>query len=555
MTNKILTPVTMWEDFSIGHSWPEVVKTYSVDDIMVNELYVNRQIKAETVRIYAKMAYKDDFKSKPCILYLPDADEDISDDNLLEIARLGYVAVAMDIKGTPDDKAHTVYPESIAYAKGEEFLKDKFYIGKSAKDTAFYHWSVNARYILNYLKNLGVGKLCVFARGYTVTSAFHLGATEDLSALVALSGCGWVVPLGDKYGQNVKIDYSPEELKFIAGLEAQSYSAFLKCPTLMCVATNSAKFDIDRAYDTFSRIKEEIYSAIVYTVGTGNFLSNKAYNDVRLFLHKYLSDEDITLPGEIFIEPKITDKKITFNLKFDSINADTVTIYGSEGVIEPEYRCWKKLAVYTNAKDGVTCDVAFSPVQTNGIAFFYAEITYENGFTTCSPIMTKRFSTDDVECVPQFNVIFSCLEKYVDGVFEGIDTKVKTILGMKSEFEPVIQKVGPKGIRGIDASRGVSTFNVLKPAPDAMLMVDAFTKDETKIVFELVIEPFTANEKSYFATIWVPGGNVWNKLQIEQVKFKTTEGYPLKSYEKIKILKVYREDKNGELLINNLMWI
>ena len=165
MTNKILTPVTMWEDFSIGYFWPEVVKTYSVDDVTVNEVFINRQLNAENVRIYAKMAYKDDFKGKPCILYLPDADEDITDDNLLNIATLGYVAVAMDIKGGADDKSHTIYPESISYAKGEEFLKDKFYIGKSAKDTAFYHWSVNARYLLNHLRTLGVGKLCVFARG------------------------------------------------------------------------------------------------------------------------------------------------------------------------------------------------------------------------------------------------------------------------------------------------------------------------------------------------------------------------------------------------------
>lgn len=563
MASKILTPVTLWEEFSLTGYKQNLINESTVNGTTIREVYLYRKCPSGAdVRIYVKMAYAGAYEGKSTIFYIPDAGEEILDEHLLSIVELGYVAFSMDISGdngktkeVNDELSYspfTAYPDSIKYAKWSEYRSNPCYIGKSAKETAYYQWSVNARYVLDYIRSQSVGSIAVMAKGASVTTAFHLGATEKLSALVALYGCGWIIPLGNKYGENVKVDYAPDELKFVAGLEAQSYSAYLKCPTLMCVTTNNPKYDIDRAYDTFTRIREDVYSAIVYTVGLGNYLSNKAFRDVKLFLNKYLDKIAMHLPNEIFTDAKIIDKKINVSVTYDGENADRVHIFASEGVIEPEYRCWKKIASFDPSDKTKKCEVEFSPVQENGIVFFYSEIAYKNGFTVSSPLVVKRFSKNEVKCVPQFNVVYSCKEKYKEGIFEGINTNVKTSLYMKTVSEPVVEKVGAFGINGVDASRGIYTFNVLKPTQDAMFMIDVYSQLGAKVTIDLVVNALTDSEKVYSVTVDIEGGNLWHKLQFEMAKFKTKEGFSLKSYENVKAIKIHGDN---EFIVNNLMWI
>ena len=563
MASKILTPVTLWEEFSLTGYEENLINESVTNGVTIREVYLYRKCPSgENVRIYVKMAFAEEYKDKSTIFYIPDAGEEISDEHLLSIVELGYVAFSMDISGdngktksVSDEVSYspyTEYPDSLKYAKWSEYKSNPCYIGKSAKETAYYQWSINAKYVLDYIRRQSVGSIAVMAKGASVTTAFHLGATEKLSALVALYGCGWIIPLGNKYGKNVKVDYTPDELKFVAGLEAQSYSAYLKCPTLMCVTTNNPKYDIDRAYDTFTRIREDVYSAIVYTVGLGKYLSNKAYRDVKLFLNKYLDKIAMHLPNEIFTEAKIVDGKINVSATYDGENAEKVHIFASEGVIEPEYRCWKKIATFDPSDKTAKRDVDFSPVQENGIVFFYSEIVYKNGFTVSSPLVVKRFNKNEVKCVPEFNVVYSCKEQYKQGVFEGVRTNVKTSLYMKTVYEPVVEKEGAFGIYGVDASRGIYTFNVLKPSQDAMFMIDVHARLDTAVTIELIVNALTENEKAYSVTVELEGGNLWHKIQLEMAKFKTKEGLPLKSYKNVKAIKIYG---NNEFLVNNVMWI
>lgn len=563
MASKILTPVTLWEEFSLTGYKQNLITESVVNGVNFREVYLYRKCPSGAdVRIYVKMAYSDGYEGKSAIFYIPDAGEEISDEHLLSIVDLGYVAFSMDITGDTgktvaisDELSYspfTLYPDSIKYAMWSEYKLNPCYIGKSAKETAYYQWSVNAKYVLDYIRNLSVGSIAVMAKGASVTTAFHLGATEKLSALVALYGCGWIIPLGDKYGENVKVDYSPDELKFVAGLEAQSYSAYLKCPTLMCVTTNNPKYDIDRAYDTFTRIREDVYSAIVYTVGLGKYLSNKAYRDVKLFLNKYLDKIAMHLPNEIFTEAKIVDGKMIVSASYDGENADRVHVFASEGVIEPEYRCWKKIASFSPSDKKEKREVEFTPVQENGIVFFYSEIVYKNGFTVSSPLVVKRFTKNEVKGLPQFNVVYSCKEQYKQGIFEGVTTNVKTSLYMKTVYEPIVEKEGAFGISGIDASRGIYTFNVLKPHSDAMFMVDVHSKTDTVVKIDLIVNALTEDERVYSVAVNIEGGNLWHKLQFEKAKFKTKEGMPLKSYDNVKAIKI---SGDNEFLVNNVMWI
>ncbi len=561
MLDKILTPVTLWEDFYIYDYAVSLVRERSFDGFIVKEYFLTRKIDSgEEVKIYFKTASLGEAQGKNVIYYLQDATVPVDEKRLIELAEMGYLAVSADICSFSQEEVFvdevtsfvpkTVYPEKLFYATAEGFAENPLYIGVNAKVTAYYQWTVNAKYLLDFLRKEGFDKFCVMADGHLVNTAFHLGATEDLCSIVTLYGSGWLTPLGHKYGGEVKIDFNETELKFIAGIEAQSYAGYVNCPTLMCVATNSKRCDIDRAYDTFARIREDVYSAMVYTVGLGTFLNYKTYCNVSIFIAKYFGKNYGDLQGEVFTDVKIVDGKLKVNSKFEK-GAVKVSVYASEGVVNPIYRCWKKIDESISLGD-TTFETEYSPAQDNKIAFFFTEVTYGNGFTTTSAVVNKRFSPNEVKPVPQFKTVYSSLEKYKDGIFEALSTRVKTILGMKTVYEPVALKQGARSVMGVDASRGLLTLNVLNPANDAMMVLSVCAKENFKVTVELLVNAFTDEQKSYFATFNLKGGNLWHELNIELAKFKTAEGYSLKTYEKVGAIKIYADK---DFCINNLLWV
>jgi hypothetical protein len=169
-----------------------------------------------------------------------------------------------------------------------------------------------------------------------------------------------------------------------------------------------------------------------------------------------------------------------------------------------------------------------------------------------SAVMPKRFTDTDVKIAPRFNTVYSPLEKYKDGIFECIQSNVKTILGMKTVYEPVLTKVGARDIVGVDASRGLRTFNVQNPTDDAMLVLSVCAKEDFAVTIELVTDAFTGEQKSYRATYRLKGGNLWHELQTEIARFKTEEGYPLKTYARLKAIRIYA---NVDFCVNNVLWV
>ena len=561
MVDRILTPVTLWEDFYIQDYAVSKIRETIFGDFTIRDYFLTRKTEdGEEVTVYFKTAFSGNLEGKDVIYYLQDAKIAVDEKRLLELAEMGYYAVCADICSSGGDAIvvdenltflpKTIYPEKLAYATAEGFSENPLFIGVNARVTAYYQWTVNAKYVLDFLKKDGFNNIAVLADGYSVNTAFHLGATEDLRSIVTLYGCGWLTPLGFKYGGEVKIDFNETELKFIAGIEAQSYAGYLNCPTLMCVATNSEKCDIDRAYDTFARIREDVYSAMVYTAGSGRFLNYKTYCDVSIFLAKHFGKNTSVLPGEVFTETKIVDGKIKVNSRFDK-GAVKVSVYASEGVINPVYRCWKKIDESISLGD-TTFETEYIPAQDNKIVFFYTEVTYDNGFTTCSAVATKRYSSTEVKSIPQFKTVYSSLEKYKDGIFEGLTTRVKTILGMKTAYEPIAVKQGACSVMGVDASRGLFTLNVLNPSDDAMMVLSVCSKEDFKVTAELVVNALTSEEKSYYATYNLKGGNLWHELNVELAKFKTAEGYSLKTYANVGAIKIYADK---DFFVNNLLWV
>ncbi|MBO5285440.1 MAG: hypothetical protein J6B16_00930 [Clostridia bacterium] len=597
MAGKILTPVTLWENFRILSTDFKVLRTFTENGVTFTELYVYRPVsRTDKVAIYTKLAYVgSDFSNSPTLFLLQDVGQEISDVDLKFIVSRGYSVVAMDIAGdngkvmhavgnavaeavnenvlskaiassvaknlstTPNEvereySPYTIYPESLSYAKYLNAKNNLLGVGLNANESPYYQWCANARYVIGYLKNVEkISKIGVIALKDAVTIGFHLASTERLDAFVSLYGCGWQLPNGYKYSPKLRSDYSAEEHRVLAGIEAQSYASYVTCPTLMHVATNYPYSDFDRAYDTYLGIKDEVYSVINYTVGTGAYLTYSSFRDCELFFNKFLKGRDVYIPQNIDLEVDIENGKIRLQVTADVDALEFIEVYASDGVVEPEYRCWKRIKDFRLSEtDNGRYTFNYSPVKDNGIALFFAKAQYRNGFKISSQVVAKRYQNNEVECRPQFNVIYSSRDYAKNGIFEAINTNVDVSLCMKTQPEVLKEIRGPLGILGLPATRGLTTFNVLKPSFDAMLVMDVFTETDLDVKVELISDQYTAKEMHYFAVVKVVGGNIWNKVQIEKSRFKTIEGFHLKSYDNVKSIKILGD---GNFAINNILWV
>ena len=110
-------------------------------------------------------------------------------------------------------------------------------------------------------------------------------------------------------------------------------------------------------------------------------------------------------------------------------------------------------------------------------------------------------------------------------------------------------------MQGITCKSGVNTFSIsaekVKPESDALIMFDAFVKEGGDITVKLITDYF-GQKTVYSATAKVVGEEIWQNVKFSVNAFKTAEGIPLKSYDKVDAIEFY-SDK--EYLINNALWV
>ncbi|MBO7187040.1 MAG: hypothetical protein J6V68_01410 [Clostridia bacterium] len=556
MAGKIYTPVTLWEDFSPEGFFVEVIKTLIYSDYALEKVRISRPSVSGGVSVYLEILRPTlDSDKRPLIFVCQSVGNKIPREEMKKIYDLGYSVCAIDFAGEPiedasafEEREYTFYPPLLSYAEYKNAKANLLAIGQTVKTSPYYEWIVSSKYALKYLRSVGYDDISVVSEKDSTIIGFTLASTEKLSCFISLFGTGWQVPIGHKFSDDIRTDFTPEEFCILAGLEAQSYASSVACPTLMLVATNYEKCDFDRAYETFSRTSENIYSAINYSISSRT-LSNSSYNNFVTFLRAFAKKELIILPSETFIESKIVDGKISVTVTADARALEKTVIYASEGELDPKKRTYRHIATFKAKEDG-KFTLTYQPTKNKKLVCFFAKSYYENGFSVSSQVVCKRYTDKEVSGMPEYNVIFSAKDALHSRVFEEIAPSVSTLFNMNEE--PVTVKnlvVGAKNVKGLKVVGGIETNAVLSPENGAILLLDVCSDGEREIVVELV----NNDNKSYRAITKIAGGNLWYNLKFEMPKFKTDELYQLKTYEDIRKIKIYSAD--GEFLINNLMWI
>ncbi len=567
MAGTILTPTAIWSDFIYPEYFNvEVVSENTEDNLVFTWLYVNgRKVNGEDVRIYGVIVKDVQQGLRPAIVLADDLNFGRDINLAKDIAKHGYTVFCVDLGGKKEGEENfTKYPESISYANYEQVKDNIYHIEENAKKSCWYEWACVLRCCIKYLKTQSdVTKVGGFAIAEVATALWETAGTDsNLDCAIFALDAGWVAYRGiHKFEGKVEPQFTDSMYQYVAGVEPQAYAMHVKCPTLMLVATNSKEYDCDRAYDTISRINEELYSGVHYSVGFRRRLSGDAYNTAAAFAHNVLTRGDEKgqkLPSEPEISCRIQDGEIIVSVKVEDKDLKELAVYVSEGTVNPSLRCWHKITENQVTESG-EYEFKYFPYPNSKIVVAFAQSEYKSGFSVGSMIVAKRFLPEEVKLGHKENVIYSSRTPNGQSVFgvahsEHGEDKEKAIKIITSKLIKV--KKGPMGISGVTCKTGLLTFKInaekYKPLDSAILMFDVYGKEKATFTVKLIEDYFGAKTEYSYA-VSVVGGEVWQNVKIERPKFKTAEGMGLKSYQKINAIEFSCDCE--DYLINNALWV
>ena len=563
MAGNILTPNLIWKNFQpLTKPIAKSIYTVKKDGLIFNRFYLNGlTVNGKEISIFACITEFDNQEIKPLVVSVHSFGLDTINDIDFELIKQGYAVMSIDFAGEESNKEnYTKYSAGLEYANYQNAKAQLYTIEHEVGDSCWYVWTSVMKYSLRYVASLkNYSNIGVLAFGHPSTIAWQAVATEEnVSCAVFGFNAGWKsYDNYFKYSTTSEPLFSSDVLKFVAGVEVQSYVAHVSCPVLLLSSTNSREFDLDRAYATISRINEKIYSNVNYSVNYRDVLDKASYDDLVQFFKVFLKKEGkrTDLSKDIDVKTEVKNGKVEITVSTKEEDFKSLCLYCAEEQLDPAKRSWEKLKEYSNPKKGVYL-FEYIPYKDSKIAFFFAKMENRNGFTTCSDVVAKRFEATASQVQLKQNIIYSSRIKGNESAFAPFDENFALAKELDVNANGQIKKVkGALGFYGITNEYGLITFKIgqskYHPSEQAMLMFDAYLPNGGEVSVSLVAD-VDGSFKTYTAKFNVVSGNIWHNLKVSLKSFKTEEGMSLKSYEKVCALGF---SSNSKYVINNVLWV
>ena len=306
MSGNFLTPTAVWKNFTTGGAVKaEIIREFIHRGVSVTHFRISGRKTADgEVGIYAVMTRKAQLTLAPAVVVVQEFNDGADTALAKKLAEQGYSVLTVDLAGATEtnlqrktegvDCPYTLYPESLNYAVYDEETENKAEINGDARATCWYEWARVIRYAVEYVKtNPLITKVGVLGIGKAATPLWQVLAADcGISCAVIVANAGWKGYRGiNKFDGTPEPQFSDDALKYLAGVEPQAFAAHVKCPLMLLSPTNSPDFDIDRAYDTVSRISENIYTAVDYSVGGRQAINAECFNGALVFMNAFLVQE------------------------------------------------------------------------------------------------------------------------------------------------------------------------------------------------------------------------------------------------------------------------
>lgn len=554
---QFLTTKTLWDGFQLEKNLqPNKVNEVRYDKITYSEYFFSgRRVNAnDRVRIFGVYATPDDKKAYNAILYIPDVSERPNFEMITEYVRMGYAVLAVDLCGkTQEDGYSTVYPDSISYANYQSDQNQMDRVIESARETSWYEWVSVGRYALSFLasqpKIKSVGVIGV-KDGANV--AWILAATDNLiRCSVMMFGAGWKAYKGhflhDEKSGNILLN--DEQRRFIAALDAHSYAPYVNCPVLYLTATNNDEFDLDRGYETVSRIPSEIDRFYNCAPGFSEYLDIYCQKDVELFLKKYLDGKNLNMPKVPKLSHTQDGRQFTINISCeDESEVVEKKVFFNEGVYDPAVRNWMPC----EGKTG-NCSTAFEYYLSGDTTkiFYFAIVKYKSGFT----LATRVYCADAKPTPSNRSAIIYSSKDGLEGIAfnDKKATKEKSIFVDQKKF--ITLGKGADDIFGAYSQCGLLSYRFGEPGcsidDNSIIKLDVFANEFC--IFRLAfLQKSPSGTIEYKYSTELKSSCVWKNLSIKISDFKTADGLSVKDYGQIYAMKI---EGDGKFLVNNILLI
>ncbi len=556
---NILTPLSLCELYSSSLDTEAVVLSSDEDDGIIVERvnFSARDTGAGRVRVAAAYAYDAKLPAGETVIVFPDSRDTIDEGLMKVFVRHGYSVLMVDYRGQWNNSDfYTVYPDNISYANFASSGRRYDFVDNSAVETCWYEWVALGVYAKKYAaERSGGNKIAVVGIRDGGEIAWKLGVSDQFDCIIPVCAAGWRAYAGISKYVSVEPDLNEERYRFIAGIDSQAYAPYVRCPVLMLCSTNDARFDYDRAYDTFSRINPQYISesAISYSVQYNSCVGLKSITDMFMFLDKNLKNRQVFIPKPAEISVEVDEESnLVAKAIFDSRGiAESCGMYVAEDCIDSSLREWTACAPKTKINPAGQ-DFYLDIYDLTGTVFVLCYVKYINGFTVWSKIAAKKISGKFRNMRSKCRVMYS--DKDGMGTFSVDNPKRCTAGGIffidKDAVPKVIERAD--GVKGLYSEYGLKTFRMnnpmYSPNPGSILKLDVFC-EETSTVKLVFTDAYTGEE--YTDDFEIVGG-VWQSVLAEPKFFKNLNGTALPAFASNFIFSVRC---GNPFAINNVMWL
>ena len=562
MANKILTPITLWNDFDDSLPANATVLDEQADDKCVVRAirFYGRAVGDERVNIFARVACPVEEGKYPALLILPDCSLTAETDILCRFAELGYIALMPDYRGVwKGTDGYTVYPQAVSYANLAMAERHIDYADETAKETCWYEWTAVARYCLNFLASIPsvakIGAIGIRAGGDIV---WQLAATCDkLACAVPVCAGGWRAYRGiNKYGDAPELKMDDERYRYIAGVESQSYAPQVKCPLLMLCSTNDEGFDADRAFDTFLRIEGKQEKTFYFAARYGGHIGKTGVHDLDLFIRKHLKGREVFVPEptDISIEED-TDGELIARVCSDQNGEVTYSeVYMAEDTCESAMRDWSKCEFKRDDGEDGRVFRLHACVGASRV-FAFSKTKYSCGFAVSSKIAAKKLEKNYPNQTGRSRILYCSEEGRASFTLDRFThhTLADCFLDGTLPAPPVQVEEGPCGIKGIYSPYGLRLYRIndprYRPGENALLKFDIYCPKTATVQITIRADK-GGRAENYTCTLYLTGCDAWTDHVLGAKDFKTEESKPLAQLREAKYIAFYSEDV---FYINNLL--
>ncbi len=554
----ILTPVSLWEDFTDGLS-TEAVSCEDRSENGIKYEYVNfygRDTRSGRVLIYGVIASKQDNPSKSCVLILQDSDRAVDENLLAYFVKKGYTAMCVDYSGRRNGvEKYTKYPQDLSYADYANCKSNKNNVELSARETCWYEWTAVGVYARLFLTEKfateSIGLVGINDGGEI---AWKLAYIADFSCAITINACGWRAYRDSSKFSAFDHDFSEADYKFIAGLDSQSYAPYVKCPMLMLCSTGEGDFNYDRAYDTFSRINPKYApsSSIAYSLNCDTCIDANSEKDMFMFLDSNVKKRYVFMPKPVDVNIFMDDNQnLLACVKCDRSGiVEKCGAFVSEDSFDFSVRNWA-LAPLSKRVNPYECEYALNVYEKTSSVFIIAYASYSSGFTVWSKVAVKKIGGRFRNSRSKSKIIYcnnfgpecftpeGCSSHSVGGVFLDGDEALPHVINIC-------------GLSGVYSKCGLKTKRIMcqqfKPDKESILKFDVCSENDTSVTVKLTTQN---GGEEYIVTVYIIGG-VWQSQIIEAKTFKNKFGTSLSNFTECESVSINAE---GKFAINNLMWL